>query len=211
MEAKNSHSAAPFRSRVSAARNAMKRENLKAILFYSSGQLSMLEVNPVLWISGVVPMGPHTGVLLEESGEPTMLLSLSWDQGRVRERTCIGDVRVVENLTEEMKELFRGKGIKGEVGIDALPSIERAAEIADVGFSAILEKGRVGMLEHELAAEVEYEMRSQGANEARPGLKEYEIFATVDREARRQGVWQCVDLSASPRYPDGAGVAGPAG
>lgn len=182
---------------------AMREEKLSALLFYSSGQLSMLEVNPVLWISGVLPMGPHTGVLLTDSGDAAMVISLAWDEGRVRERTWIGEVRVRERFVEGVKEIVQEKGIRGNLGIvgwawmpaatyngleallgvslrpadsilsslarfpglEALPSLERAAEIADIGFSAILEKARVGMAGHELAAEVEYAMRAQGAED----------------------------------------------
>lgn len=181
----------------------MREQNLSALLFYSTGQLSMLEVNPVLWISGVLPMGPHTAVLLTQSGEVTMVISLSWDPGRVRERTWIGDVRVAERFVEAFKNLIVEKGLAGDIGVvgwafmpvaihkglekmfggglkaadsilsslarfpgrEALPALKRAAEIADIGFSALLEKAKVGMPEHELAAEVEYAMRSQGAED----------------------------------------------
>lgn len=192
-----------FHKKVASLREAMKREGLSGLVFYSSGQLSMLEVNAVLWISGVLPMGPHTGVFLGESGEATILISLPWDLGRVREKTWIQDVRAVDRFTDGVSEVVRQRGIKGEVGIvgwafmpaavylglekipgiklrpadqllqtlarfpgqEAAAAIQRAAEMADIGFSAILEKARVGMPEHELAAEVEYAMRAQGAED----------------------------------------------
>lgn len=192
-----------FKMKVDSLRKAMKQEGLSALLFYSGGQLSMLEVNAVLWISGVLPMGPHTGVLVSDSGDPTVLISLPWDQGRVREKTWIEDVRVVDRFAHGVGDLLRQRGIKGELGIvgwafmpaavyqglEAIPeiklrpgdkilsalarfpgeeargAIQRAAEMADIGFAAILKKARVGMREHELAAEVEYAMRSQGAED----------------------------------------------
>lgn len=194
---------ASFQAKIRSLQEAMKREKLPALLFYSTGQLSMLEVNPVLWISGVLPMGPNTAVLITDSGAATMVISLPWDQGRVRERSWIKDIRVADRFVEGLERLLAEKGIKGEVGIigwafmpaaifkalervervrwraegsilntlarfagvEALPAIQRAAEIADIGFSAILEKAKVGMAEHELAAEVEYAMRSQGAED----------------------------------------------
>ncbi|MEK6600877.1 MAG: M24 family metallopeptidase, partial [Candidatus Binatota bacterium] len=158
---------------------------------------------PVLWISGVLPMGPNTAVFLTESGAATMVISLPWDQGRVRERSWIKDIRAADRFVETIKELAAEKGLAGNLGIagwafmpaaiykaleqafggrlqvadsilsslarfpgrEALPALERAAKIADIGFSAILVKARVGMPEHELAAEVEYAMRSQGAED----------------------------------------------
>ncbi len=193
----------PFQAKLKSLREAMKREGLSALLFYSTGQLSMLEVNPVFWISGVLPMGPHAGLLLTEAGDATMLISLPWDRGRVRGRTWIHDVRVAERFLEAVKGLVEEKGLEGDIGIvgwafmpaaiykalekaldgrvkgadfilnslarfpgrEALPALERAGKIADIGFSAILERAKIGMPEHELAAEVEYDMRSQGAED----------------------------------------------
>jgi Xaa-Pro aminopeptidase len=192
-----------FRRKVDALRNAMEREKLSALLFYSSGQLSMLEVNAVLWISGVLPMGPNTVVVLRRSGEASMIIGLPWDEGRVRDRTWIADVRVADNFVAEIGAVLAQHGIAGEIGIagygfmpaavyngiEALPNIRakpadallsslarspgteslaaltRAAAIADIGFSAIVENAKVGMLEYELAAEVEYAMRAQGAED----------------------------------------------
>lgn len=194
---------ASFQAKIRSLQEAMKREKLPALLFYSTGQLSMLEVNPVLWISGVLPMGPNTAVFLTESGAATMVISLPWDQGRVRERSWIKDIRAADRFVETIKELAAEKGLAGNLGIagwafmpaaiykaleqtfggrlqvadsilsslarfpgrEALPALERAAKIADIGFSAILAKAKVGMPEHELAAEVEYAMRSQGAED----------------------------------------------
>jgi Xaa-Pro dipeptidase len=189
--------------RIDALKEAMKREKLSALLFYSSGQLSMLEVNAVLWISGVVPVGPNTGILLRPSGEATMIISNSWDEGRVRAQTWIDDVRVADDFVKELGSLLAQKGVQGDLGIagfqfmpsavyrgieaisklrlqpadsimkslarspgaESLPVLERCAAIADAGFSAIVENAKVGMYEYELAAEMDYAMRSLGAED----------------------------------------------
>ncbi len=52
-------------------------------------------------------------------------------------------------------------------GAEALPSLERAGEVADAGFSKLLASAKVGMAEHELAAEIEYAMRAMGAEDCR--------------------------------------------
>ena len=203
MQLNRSQVVASFDAKLRSLRDAMKEQNLSALLFYSTGQLSMLEVNPILWISGVLPIGANTAVLLTDSGDATMVISLSWDQGRVRERTWIGDVRVADDFVATVKDLVGRTGLHGNLGLvgwafmpaaiykaleqalggrlqvadsilqslarfpgrEALPALERAAKIADIGFSAVLEKAKVGMPEHELAAEVEYAMRSQGAED----------------------------------------------
>lgn len=203
MQPDRSPNAAAFDGKVRSLREAMREQKLSALLFYSTGQLSMLEVNPVLWISGLLPMGPHTGVLLTAAGEATMLISLAWDEGRARERTWIEDVRVTDRFAEAIKELAVEKRIGGDIGLvgwafmpaaihqalgkqfggrlkvadsilsslarfpgaESLPALTRAAEIADRGFDAILANAKVGMAEYELAAEVEYAMRSRGAED----------------------------------------------
>lgn len=203
MQANGSQRAISLDPKVRSLRQAMKERKLSALLFYSTGQLSMLEVNPVLWISGVLPIGPHTGALLTESGEATMLISLSWDLGRVKAQSWIQEIRIAERFVEEVRKLVEEKHLHGKLGLvgwnfmpaatykalakipgitlevadailaslarcpggESLSALERAGRIADVGFSAILEKAKVGMPEHELAAEVEYAMRSQGAED----------------------------------------------
>jgi Xaa-Pro dipeptidase len=203
MQPDRSPNAAAFDGKVRSLREAMKEQKLSALLFYSTGQLSMLEVNPVLWISGLLPMGPHTGVLVTDGGDAAMLISLPWDEGRARERTWIADVRVTDRFAETVKELAVEKRIGGDIGLvgwafmpaatyqalvkqfggrlkvadsilsslarfpgaESLPALTRAAEIADRGFDAILANAKVGMREYELAAEVEYAMRSRGAED----------------------------------------------
>src|SRR3989304_7375051 len=116
METKAAKDSSAFRKKVAALREAMRRDGLSGLLFYSSGQLSMLEVNAVLWISGVLPMGPHTGVFLGASGEASILVSLPWDVGRVKEKTWIEDVRVVDGFAEGGAELLRRGGGEGGAG-----------------------------------------------------------------------------------------------
>ncbi len=193
----------PFRRKVGALKEAMQREKLSALLFYSSGQLSMLEVNAVLWISGVLPIGPNTAVLLRPSGQATMIISDSWDEARVRDQTWIDDVQVSDGFVKKIGVLLAKDGIQGDIGIagfgfmpasvyhglerlpqvrlkpidpmlnslarspgaESLPVLTRAAEIADIGFSAIVKNAKVGMHEYELAAEMEYAMRFAGAED----------------------------------------------
>jgi Xaa-Pro aminopeptidase len=192
-----------FRRKIDSIKDVMEREKLSALLFYSSGQLSMLEVNAALWISGVLPIGPNTGVLVRPSGQATMIISHSWDEGRVRNQTWIDDVRAGDDFVKTVGDLFAKDVIRGEIGIagfsfmpaavyrglerlpqvrlkpvdpvvnflartpgaESLPVLIRAAEIADIGFSAIVKNAKVGMYEYELAAEMEYAMRFAGAED----------------------------------------------
>jgi len=192
-----------YEEKLAALRQSMQKEGLGGLLLYSSGQLSMLEVNAVRWLSGVLPMGPNTGILVPASGEPTLVINLSWDQGRVRNASAVADLRVGDDFVAAVADEVREKKITGKVailgwafmptavflglqGIDGvrfesgdpllsalsskpgpggLAALKRAAEMADVGFSALLEHARIGMHEYELSAEVEYAMRAMGSED----------------------------------------------
>ena len=117
MQPDRSPKAAAFDGKVRSLREAMKEQKLSALLFYSTGQLSMLEVNPVLWISGVLPMGRHTGVFLTAAGDATMLITLPWDEGRARERSWIEDVKVTDRFAEAVNKLAVEKRIGGDIGL----------------------------------------------------------------------------------------------
>lgn len=192
-----------YEGKLAALRSAMKDKGLAALLLYSSGQLSMLEVNAVRWLSGLLPMGPSTGILVPASGEPTLVSTLGWDQGRIRRESAVRDIRCRDDFVAGIENVIEEKGIAGKVGIlgwafmpasvflalqeihgvsfesgdailsalsakpgpDALAALKRAAEIADQGFAALLERARTGMYEYELSAEVEYAMRSLGSED----------------------------------------------
>src|SRR3970040_2125608 len=117
MTTKGARNIDAFRQKTDSLKQAMAREKLSAMLFYSSGQLSMLEVNAVLWLSGVTPMGPNSAVLVRPSGEATMIISLPWDDGRVREQTGIEEIRVADNVVGEIGNLLVKHGIRGDIGI----------------------------------------------------------------------------------------------
>src|SRR3989304_769326 len=117
MTTKGARNMDSFRRKIETLKEAMAREKFAALLFYSSGQLSMLEVNAVLWLSGVTPMGPNSAVLLRPSGEATMIISLPWDEGRVRGQTWIGDIRLADNFVGEMGNLLAKHGIRGDIGV----------------------------------------------------------------------------------------------
>jgi len=203
MATKDARNRDAVRRKIDALKEIMAREHFAAMLFYSSGQLSMLEVNAALWLSGVMPMGPNTAILLRPTGEAAMIISLPWDEGRVRAQSWIDDIHVADNVTGGIGELLVKHGIRGDIGIagfafmpaavyrslealpdvrfkpadallsslarfpgaESLPVLERCAAIADAGFAAIVEKAKVGMFEYELAAEMDYAMRSLGAED----------------------------------------------
>lgn len=189
-----------FEGKVSSLRETMKREKLSALFFYSSGQLSMLEVNPVLWTAGVLPMGPHTGVLLTEKGEATLVISLSWDEGRVRQETWIKDVRLAEDFVGKIGALLREKEIKGEVGIVGWAFMPAAVDnglgaLAEARFrpadgiltSLARSPGPAALGALKRAGEIADAGFSALLAKARVGMAEYELSAEVEYAMRSLG------------------------
>jgi Xaa-Pro dipeptidase len=70
-----------------------------------------------------------------------------------------------------------------------LELIYRAARIADIGFEALLEKARPGMREYDLTAEMEYAMRTAGADDIfiliSTGPHNYEMHEPTDRRLKK--------------------------
>jgi Xaa-Pro aminopeptidase len=70
-----------------------------------------------------------------------------------------------------------------------LEIIYRAARIADIGFEALLDKVRPGMREYDIAAEMEYAMRLEGADDIfillSSGPHNYEMHEPTDRRLKK--------------------------
>jgi Xaa-Pro dipeptidase len=70
-----------------------------------------------------------------------------------------------------------------------LEIIYRAARIADIGFEALLDKARPGMREYDIAAEMEYAMRAEGADDIfillSSGPHNYEMHEPTDRRLKK--------------------------
>lgn len=204
MDGKNKAPASRYQPKLEALKKAAREEGLGSVILYSSGQLSMLEVNPVLWISGYLPMGAHSLVLVTEKRDPALFLSLPWDVGRARRQSWMQDVQAPSDMAEASHAWLASAGVAdkpaGLIGGDFMPAIlydrlarvasvgikkadgllsalvkfpdqedreclREAGRLADLGFQAILKHARVGMRESDLAAEMEYAMRSRGAED----------------------------------------------
>ena len=91
----------------------------------------------------------------------------------------IGDIVSAEDILEE---------ISREITRENSGNIRKTARIADIGFNALLEKTRIGIREYELAAEVNFSMRSSGAEDVffllSSGRHNDAMHAPTDRRLR---------------------------
>ncbi len=118
--------------------------------------------------------------------------------GIMREFKIAGSVGVVgsKDMTEDLYSMINKQarveiahdiveGMAKEKTEKELDIVRKAAKIADIGFEAILKHARVGIREYELAAEVEFAMRSAGSednfNLLSSGKHNHEMHAPGDR------------------------------
>lgn len=189
-----------YEAKVARLTEAMKKEGLAAVLLYSSGQLSMLEVNPVLWLSGVLPMGPDTAVLVTAQGDSTHVMSLAWDQERVGRNSRVRDVRLGEGFVDKIGEVLREKGVQGGLGIvgwafmptavykgiGSLPEV-RVLPADKLFASLTASPGPDGLTSLRRAGEIADAGFSALLAHARVGMPEYELAAEVEYAMRCLG------------------------
>jgi Xaa-Pro dipeptidase len=110
---------------------------------------------------------------------------------------------VTIKLTDDIIEDIAREKTANDIAI-----ARKAAGIADVGFNAFLEHSRVGIREYELVAEIEFAMRSSGADDIfillSSGKHNSEMHHPVDRKLRKGDIliaeitpvykWQFIQL-----------------
>ena len=110
------------------------------------------------WVSDVRPFKDFWARLAGISGKvgvigrEAMHVGLNDDIVKTLKQTPVNAKDIIENIARCKSEF-------------ELERLRRAAEIADAGVSALHEQARVGLKEYELAAIVEYRMRSLGAED----------------------------------------------
>src|SRR5438105_12244626 len=87
-------------ARVARFRQRMAAADVDLALFYSNAHHSLLAADPVRWISGFKPMGPHTLALLPAEGPATLIVSPAWDGERAREQTTFEQVIAEDDFAE---------------------------------------------------------------------------------------------------------------
>ena len=105
-----------------------------------------------------------------------------------------GEITIdIYSAVEHEARIVSADGIIEEIAREKtqeeLESVKRIAKIADLGFNAFLEHSRAGIREYELVAEMEYAMRSAGADDIfillSSGEHNYEMHEPTDRRLRQ--------------------------
>ncbi len=180
-----------YERRLSVLRGAMATAGLDALVLYNDGRYHFTEMDPIYYLSGFKPLGPHAVVVLPKDSDPCLLLMPAWDRQRALHRSRIQDVRIAHDFGREYARLIIEMGLqRARVGLtglsrqnrplaaDALVEeatavkddlelslVEKATEIAERGYAYLLEILRPGARECALVGEVDAYMRSLGADD----------------------------------------------
>jgi Xaa-Pro aminopeptidase len=171
-----------------------------AMLLYSNGNHSFLEMDPVWYVSGHKVLG-EAAVLVRGDRPPRLLFSPAWDRGRVEEESAIADPLATDDLMRDLARWCRQGGLAGEAigvgGTDKLTA-RRAAALSDAigaGWRAldpVLQRAAASRDELELmlaerATRIAEDGYRYALSAVRPGMREYEFGALLDSHMRELG------------------------
>lgn len=179
---------------------AARAEGLEALVLYSNGAHSFLEMDGVWYASGCKPLGESL-VLVAMDGPPRLVVSPAWDEARAREESSLADVCATADPLAELAAWVRARGPAdgriGVCGVDKLTAarateLDRALGAAWTDADALLHRAGVARDEAELlAAEQATQIAEAGYRRtleaARPGMREFELSAVLDAHMRSLG------------------------
>jgi Xaa-Pro dipeptidase len=180
--------------------SAARAAGLEALVLYTSGGHSFLEMDTVWYASGVRTLG-EAAVVLQPAAPPRMLASPEWDVGRIREEAAIADVLPTRDPLAALAAWRRDRGLRGpEIGFsgtDKLMAARAAAVDEALGdgwreadalvLRAAARRDELEIMLAERATLIAEEGFRQALETARPGMREYELAAELDASMRELG------------------------
>jgi Xaa-Pro dipeptidase len=186
-----------------ALRAQMRALDLDLVIAYGSGLHSFIHMNPAWYISGFKQLGRHMAVLLPVDGEPSAIITPTWDLARARARSTIDDVQATdeEQFMSFVAEQVNKRGLRGKtVGVSGGEGHPRA--IADA-WPGLFDRGvrNVDQVLTDLAKirdewSLDCTRRAVSIAEqgylhlletARPGMPEHEVAGELDVCMRELG------------------------
>jgi len=171
-----------------------------ALVLYSNGNHSFLEMDPVWYLTGHKVLGEAV-VLVHGDRPARMLFAPSWDRGRVAEESAVADAQPTDDLVRDLARWCRDGGLRsaqiGVGGADKLTA-RRAAELgAAIGtdwraLDPVLQRAAACRDELEImladqATRIAEEGYRYALSAVRPGMREYEFGALLDSHMRELG------------------------
>lgn len=189
----------PYVQRRKRLLDAATAEGIEALVCYSSGIHSFLEMDPVWYTTGCKPLG-RSGVVITADSAPVLYVEPSWDLPRARESAAIevlSSTDLFASLGKHLGSARVGSGGVGVCGAEKMSAsdVERLDAAAGAGWRDFDEGARqVGVVkdEHERdlvrrATWVAEEGYRHALAEVRPGMREYELAGLLDVFMRELG------------------------
>lgn len=189
----------PYLRRRERMLEAAAASGIEALVCYSSGIHSFIEMDPVWYATGHKPLGP-SGLVVAHGVEPVLYLQPSWDVPRASETAAV-EVRPSGDLFASLGKALATTGIgtsaTGVCGTEKLGvvDVERLEAAVGAGWKTFDEGARqVGVVkdEHERelirkATWIAEEGYRHALAEVRPGMREYELAGQLDVFMRELG------------------------
>ncbi len=116
-----------YERRVSVLREAMATAGLDALVLYNNGSYHFTEMDPIYYLSGFKPLGPHAVVILPKDDDPCLLFMPVWDQQRASRRSRVQNLRPARDFAREYLQLVTEMGLrKAKVGLTGMGRQNRA-------------------------------------------------------------------------------------
>jgi Xaa-Pro aminopeptidase len=178
----------------------MGQRGIGGLIAFYGAQHNMLRLDPILLLTDYRVIGP-TALLIPRSGEPTLIITPSWDLDRAHESVSLRNLRAVEEpalaatIAEEAKRLPEPLAL---VGQEVMPRGFARQLFSALGNKRPLDGGDVIKATADTRTAIELERIAKAATiadagfrclqeVARPGMREYELAAEMDAAMQALG------------------------
>lgn len=187
--------------RLAKVQAAMAERGFGGVIAYYGAQHNMLRLDPILLLADYRVLGP-TVLLIPKIGEPTMIITPSWDLDRARESiVAFRNLRAVEEHGLAIAVAETAKTLPGPlalVGWDVMPRGFARELTAALGNNQPVDGGDIVKATADTRTDLEIERIVKAATiadagfrclqeVARPGMREYELAAEMDAAMQSLG------------------------
>jgi Xaa-Pro aminopeptidase len=191
---------AELQQRLAKVRAAMAERGIGGVIAYYGAQHNMLRLDPILLLADYRTLGP-TALLIPKSGEPSLIITPSWDLDRARDSVPFGNVSAVEEqalagaIAEAAKALPQPIAL---IGQEVMPRGFARELYAAFGNNQPMDGGDIVKATAGTRTALELERIEKAAKiadagfrrlqeVARPGMREYELAAEMDAAMQSLG------------------------
>jgi Xaa-Pro aminopeptidase len=186
--------------RLAKVQTAMADRGFGGVIAYYGAQHNMLRLDPILLLADYRTLGP-TVLLIPKTGEPSMIITPSWDLDRARESVAFSNLRAVEEQVLASAVAEAAKTLPGPlalIGQEVMPRGFARELSAALGNNQPMDGGDIVKATAATRTDLEIERIVKAAaiadagfrclqEVAQPGMREYELAAEMDAAMQSLG------------------------